>query len=112
MARPKGSRTVLVRITYDDIGRLAGIAGDTAKQYAQRGQFDSRDLESVLCWVNSRRGGKGQPPIGLVADNAAEAEAHSDDDDPKVVTSMFARTETGSPLRYDPMTGGYRVNDT
>ena len=24
----------------DDIGRLAGITGDTAKQYAQRGDYD------------------------------------------------------------------------
>ena len=49
MARPKGSRTVLVRITYDTIGELAGgITGDTARQYAQRGRFDSRDLDSLL----------------------------------------------------------------
>ena len=60
MARPKGSRTVLVRITYDTIGELAGgIAGDTARQYAQRGQFDPRDIESVLAWVNARRPRKG-----------------------------------------------------
>ncbi|MBI2479354.1 MAG: hypothetical protein HYV60_12200, partial [Planctomycetia bacterium] len=65
MARPKGSRTVLVRITYDDIGRLAGIAGDTAREYARRGEYDSRNLESVLYWVNTRRGAKGLPLIGL-----------------------------------------------
>jgi len=41
MARPKGSRTVLVRITYDTIGELAGgIAGDTA-------------TDSALTWVNA-----------------------------------------------------------
>lgn len=113
MARPVGSRNTLVKIDYDVIGRLAGIAGDTAKQYAQRGQFDSRDLDSLLTWVNARRGAKGLPPIGgLPADNASEAEAHSDDDAPEAVTSMFARTETGSPLSYDPRTGDYRVNAT
>ena len=54
MARPKGSRTVLVRITYDTIGELAGgITGDTARQYAQRGQFNPRDLDSALTWVNA-----------------------------------------------------------
>ena len=111
MARPKGSRTVLVRITYDDIGRLAGIAGDTARQYARRGEYDSRNLESVLCWVNNRRGATGQPPIGLVTGNDSEAEAYSDDA-PEAVANMLARTETGSPLSYDPMTASYRVNDT
>ena len=66
MARPKGSRTVLVRVTYDTIGELAGgIAGDTARQYAQRGQFDSRDIESVLAWVNARRQRLGLPMIGM-----------------------------------------------
>ncbi len=65
MVRPKGSRNTLIRITYDDIGRLAGIAGDTARQYAQRGQFAPRNLDSVLCWVNARRTTKGLPPIGL-----------------------------------------------
>jgi len=112
VARPKGNRTVLIRITYDDIGRLAGIAGDTAKRYANRGKFDSRSLNSALTWINGRRTAKGLPPIGLPADNASEAEAHSDEDAPEAVTSMLARTETGSPLSYDPMTGDYRVNDT
>ena len=113
MARPKGGRTVLVRITYDTIGELAGgIAGDTARQYAQRGQFDSRSLDSLLTWINVRRTEMGLPLIGLPTDNAFEAETHSDADAPKAVTNMFARTETGSPLIYHPMTASYRVNDT
>ena len=53
--RPKGSRNTLVKIDYDIIGRLAGISGGTAKAYAQRGEYDSRDLSSLLSWVNSRR---------------------------------------------------------
>src|SRR5690606_4279399 len=66
VARPKGSRTVLLRIPDDTIGELAGgIAGDTARQYAQRGQFDSRVLDSLLTWVNDRRTEKGLPLIGL-----------------------------------------------
>ncbi len=73
MARPKGSRTVLVRITYDTIGELAGgIAGDTARQYAQRGQFDPRNLDSLLAWVNARRNTKGLPMIGAPDSEAAE----------------------------------------
>ncbi|MCH2131877.1 MAG: hypothetical protein MK179_22275 [Pirellulaceae bacterium] len=44
--------------------------------------------------------------------DSVEAETHSDADAPKAVTNMFARTETGSPLIYHPMTASYRVNDT
>jgi hypothetical protein len=103
MARPKGSRTVLVRITYDTIGELAGgIAGDTARQYAQRGQFDS-----ALTWVNARRTAKGLPLIGLPTE---VCEAVSDGDS-EAVTSTPAPVQTGL-LIYDPMTGDYRLNDT
>ena len=102
MARPKGSRNALIRITYDDIGRLAGIAGDTARQYAQRGQFDPRNLGSLLAWVNARRTMKGLPPIGLPTGKAVS------DDDPEVVTSTPAPVEIGSLLAYDPRTGCFR----
>jgi hypothetical protein len=98
--RPKGSRNTLVKIDYDVIGRLAGISGGTAKAYAQRGEYDSRDLSSLLSWVNSRRQRQGEPLIGMPADNASEA-----------VTSKPAPVQTGL-LHYDPMTGDYRVNDT
>ena len=65
MSRPEGSRNTLIAVTYDTIGELAGgIAGDTARQYAQRGQFDPRSLESLLGWVNARRTAKGLPMIG------------------------------------------------
>ena len=102
MARPKGSRTVLVRITYDTIGELAGgIAGDTARQYAQRGQYDSRNLESVICWVNSRRRAKGLPLIGVLTDEAVS------DEDSEAVTSTPVPVQTGL-LVYNPMTACYR----
>ena len=109
MSRPHGSRNALIRITYEDIGRLAGITGDTARQYAQRGQFDSRDLDSMLAWINARRAAKGLPLVGLPADNASEAEAHSDDDS-DAVSSTPAPVQAGL-LNYDPLTGGYRVNE-
>ena len=108
MARPKGSRTVLVRITYDTIGELAGgIAGDTARQYAQRGQFNPRDLDAALTWVNARRTAKGLPLIGLPTNTS---EDHSDDD-AEVVISFPAPTGFGSLLVYDPITGNFRMND-
>lgn len=53
--RIKGSLITLIRIDYDTIGRMAGVAGDTAKQYAHRGEYDQRNLEKVLRWVNGRR---------------------------------------------------------
>ncbi len=104
MARPKGSRTVLVRITYDTIGEMAGgIAGDTARQYAQRGQFNPRDLDSALSWINARRTAKGLPLIGLPSD---VGEAVSDEDS-ETVTSTPAPVQTGL-LIYNPMTASYR----
>ena len=110
MARPKGSRTVLVRITYDDIGRLAGIAGDTAKQYAQRGQFDSRDLDSLLTWINARRTAKGLPLIGLPSD---VGEAVSDDDSAAVTreTTFSPTTRRSRGIFYDPLTASFRYDD-
>ena len=62
--RQVGSRNTLVKVDYDLIGDLAGIAGDTAKQYAHRGEYDSRCLDSVLRWVNGRRAAKGLSLIG------------------------------------------------
>lgn len=75
--RPIGSRNTLVKIDYDLIGGLVGVAGDTAKQYAHRGEYDPRDLESVLVWVNSRRTRQGRPMMGVPADPPSEADVHS-----------------------------------
>jgi hypothetical protein len=71
--RKKGSRNTLVRIDYDLIGDLAGIAGDTAKQYAHRGEYDPRSLDSVLQWVNARLAAKGLSLIGAPTKNAPDA---------------------------------------
>ena len=99
MGRPKGSRNALIRITYDDIGRLAGIAGDTARQYAQRGQFAPRNLDSLLAWVNARRQRLGMPMIGVPdGDGLVDACHHA-----RTPTTL----ETG-PLVYDPRRGCYR----
>ena len=99
MARPKGSRNTLIAITYDTIGELAGgIAGDTARQYAQRGQFDPRNLDSLLAWVNARRPVKGLPMIG-VPDNQVDA---------PTTTSTPAPPEMNTVLSYDPRTGCFQ----
>jgi hypothetical protein len=97
--RQKGSRNTLVKIDYDLIGELAGIAGGTAKQYAHRGEYDSRSLDSVLQWVNGRRAAKGLRLIGMPSGNPPEAESEH--------TVLFLPAQQNGLLRYDPMTGSY-----
>jgi hypothetical protein len=98
--RQTGSRNTLVKVDYDLIGDLAGIAGDTAKQYAHRGEYDSRCLDSVLRWVNARRAAKGLPLIGMPSENPPEAESGR--------TVPFLPAPQNGLLRYDPMTGSYQ----
>jgi hypothetical protein len=106
VSRPKGSRTVWVRITYDTIGELAGgIAGDTVRQYAQRCQFNPRDLDSALAWVNARRTAKGLPLIGLPT-KVGEAVPDDDSEEVRRETPFNPPTRTG--LYYDLLTGSYR----
>ena len=109
MSRLPGSRNRLVSLTYDTIAEMAGgITGDTARQYARRGVYDSRNLESVPCWVNSCRRAKGLPLIGVPTE---AGKAVSDEDYSGLVASTQARTEA-SPLYRDPRLASYRVNDT
>ena len=102
MARPKGSRNALIRITYDDIGRLAGIAGDTARQYAHRGQFAPRDLNSLLAWVNARRAQAGQPIIGMPAEESPPMDARENG-----IDSIIPYGHSNYGLRYDPASAQY-----
>jgi hypothetical protein len=100
--RQTGSRNTLVKVDYDLIGDLAGIAGDTAKQYAHRGEYDSRSLDSVIRWVNGRRAGKGLPLIGMPSESHPEAEADC--------TVPFLPAPQNGLLPYDPMTGSYQTS--
>ena len=104
--RSKGSRNTLIRINYDTIGFMAGVAGDTAKQYAHRGKYDSRSLDSVLWWVNGRRAAKGLPMIGLPSENATDAENCTDDDSHMGSTPALPSLDLSGG--YDPLLGGYR----
>jgi hypothetical protein len=99
--RQTGSRNTLVKVDYDLIGDLAGIAGDTAKQYAHRGEYDPRSLDSVLRWVNGRRVAKGLPLIGMPSETHPEAETGC--------TVPFLPAPQNGLLRYDPMTGSYQT---
>ena len=53
--RQTGYRNTLVKIDYEVIGQLAGIAGDSVKQYAHYVEDDPRNLGSVLRWSNERQ---------------------------------------------------------
>lgn len=106
--RKKGSRNSLIKVDYDFIGKLAGIAGDTAKQYAHRGNYDSRSLDSVLRWVNGRRAAKGLPLIGLPSENATGAQNRSDSSSNLSPTSVAPSRDLSGG--YDPLLGGYRTD--
>ena len=110
MARPKVSPTKLIAVNFDTLGRLSGLTGNTVRQYAQRGQFNPRDLDSALAWVNARRGAKGLPLVGLPTD---VGEAVSDDDSAVVTreTPFSPSTRTSRGLYYDPLTASYRYDD-
>lgn len=110
MARPKGSRTTLIAVNFDTLGRLSGLTGNTVRQYAQRRQFNPRDLDSALAWVNARRNAKGLQLIGLPTDVGA---GDSDDDSEAVTreTPFSPLTRTSRGLYYDPLTASYRYDD-
>ncbi len=102
--RQKGSRNTLVKIDYDLIGELAGIAGGTAKQYAHRGEYDSRCLDSVLRWINARRLAKGLPLIGMPSETHPDVRPDC--------TVPFLPAPQNGLLQYDPMTGSYQSEIT
>jgi hypothetical protein len=102
--RRTGSRNKLITISYDVIGELAGIAGDTAKTYAHRHEYDPRDLGSVLTWVNKRRKRHGLPMVGVPADQLVAAEVQV-----KHEPDTFKPPAT-PPLDFSGGYGGYRTN--
>jgi hypothetical protein len=48
-------------LTYSTIAEWTGLRVVTVRNCASRGDFDPRDIESVLCWVNARRQRLGMP---------------------------------------------------
>jgi len=110
MGRPTGSRNTLVRLDYDVIGALVGIRGSTARSYANRGQYNSRDLDSLLSWVNRRRAVQGLPLIGIPdVDNPVVS-----DDTPTPVEVPPTETRgvvMAGVLVYDATTGEFRGCD-
>ncbi len=114
MGRPRGSRNRLVTLDYDSIGELAGVRGNTAKAYAHRGEYNSRNLTSVMEWINRRRAAQGLPLIGIPD---GDTPAVSDD------TAVNGTPVEALPLQgtggrvlagglvYNPATGEFRGFD-
>jgi hypothetical protein len=109
MGRPAGGRNRLVTLDYDSIGALVGIRGNTARRYAHRGEYNSRNLTSVMEWINRRRAAQGLPLIGI-----------PDGDNPAVSDDTATPVETAEEIKpallagglvYDPMAGTYRDDD-
>ncbi|MFN7877420.1 MAG: hypothetical protein ACK5PB_19020 [Pirellula sp.] len=99
--RNKGSRNTLIRIDYDTIGRMAGVSGDTAKQHRNRGEYDPRNLDNLLQWVNVRRTVRGLPMIGVPPKNGT------------VAKDYYSGVSVPLPYEnrvfyYDPLIAGYR----
>lgn len=65
--RRKGDEQRLWTLTYSQIAEWSGLAPRSVRAYASQGQYDPREIESVLCWVNARRQRQGLPLIGLPA---------------------------------------------
>ena len=105
MSRPKGARSVLIRVDYGTIGGWAGITPDMAKRLARQGLFNARDLHSALRWANGLRQQLGLSLIGAPTD-VGEGVA---DDGPEVVTST--PPEMGGILRYNPSRASFEEED-
>ena len=81
-------------LTYSTIAEWTGLRVVTVRNCASRGDFDPRDIESVLCWVNSRRQRLGLAMIGVPdGDNQVDA---------PTTTSTPALPEMSTILAYDP----------
>jgi hypothetical protein len=97
-----------VSLDYESIGELAGVRGNTARAYANRHEYNSRNLTSVMEWINRRRAARGLPLIGLPdGDNQV-----SDDTATPVETAENIKpTAIEGGLTYDPAIGGFRGLD-
>lgn len=101
MSRPKGARSVLIKVDYGTIGGWAGIAPAMAKRLARQGLFNARDLDSALRWANGLRRQLGLALVG-VPDEASEVEGHSADDDTRPVSNTPTLPELPGIYRYNP----------
>lgn len=62
--RPRGVGNSLWVLRYSWIAERAGCGVAAVRNYASRGDFDKRDMESVLRWLNGRRRRMGMILVG------------------------------------------------
>lgn len=63
--RKKGTHNRLITVTYQEIAEWAGLSVKSCQDYACRGDFDKKNLESILQWVNARLTLAGKPMFGI-----------------------------------------------
>lgn len=68
--RPAGAEACLWKLTYSQIANWSGVSNKTIRNAVWRKEFDPRDIESVLRWVNRRRLRRGLGLVGEVGDGA------------------------------------------
>ncbi len=95
--RTKGARERLIVIDYGTIAEWTGLKVATVREYARQGQYNARDLDSVLTWCNSRRAAAGLPPIGQTTDN----QDYSTDSPPFPIQTPQVITGGYNPMKGD-----------
>jgi hypothetical protein len=92
-------------LTYSVIAKWTGLRVVTVRNCASRGDFDPRDIESVLGWANARRQRLGLPLIGVPdGDNQVAS------DDAPTTTSAPAPPEMYAVLSYNSRRGCFQEN--
>ena len=61
----RGKGNVLWVLTYQQIADWTGLSLNSVRTYGQRKEFERKDIDSVLRWVNRRRSARGLPLIGV-----------------------------------------------
>jgi len=97
--KPKGAEKRLCSLTYSQIADWVGLESRSVQQYASRGDFDPKSVESVLSWVNGRRSAKGLPMIGQVEKVDRELQPVENPIQPKQPVSIDELEATGN---YNP----------
>lgn len=64
-----GAGNILWALRYEQIAKWAGLKLNSVRTYANRGEFEASDIDSVLKWVNARRAKQGLPMIGIPEKN-------------------------------------------
>jgi hypothetical protein len=110
-------------LTYSWIASQAGVSPAHARNSAWRGEFEPRDLESVLRWVNVRRAARGletipgeipatiapNPSGGQTTQKSPENKAQTVPDDSHLPNCPEFPTMKPVQTTFNPETGEFHV---